>query len=43
MKRPEIPKPSRIPACHEFNVQVAMDVFEEKDADGKMMTFLSMI
>ena len=29
----EIPKP---------NAQVAMDVFEEKDVDGEMVTFLSM-
>ena len=38
-----MPKPAKIPRCDEFGKMLALDVFEEKDAEGNLLTFLSVI
>merc|ERR1712194_401754 len=34
VQRPALPRPSQLPRVDEFNVMLAMDCFENKDADG---------
>ena len=43
IRRPDIPVPSGLPKCDEFNVLVGFDCFEEKDADGTMWTWLAIL
>ena len=43
LQRPDRVAPAALPAPYEFNHEVLLDVFEEKDASGALHQFLSII
>ena len=38
---PKQPRPSKLPMVDEFNVQIGLDIFSEKDAKGHTYTWLN--
>ena len=42
-RRPDLPKPSRLPTVDEFGVVVGFDVFSEKDSDQVEWQFLNIV
>ncbi len=40
---PKIPRPSKLPQVDEFNVQIGMDVLEEKDSDNQSWSWLNVV
>lgn len=40
---PKIPRPSKLPQVDEFNVQIGMDVLEEKDSDNQSWSWLNIV
>ena len=40
---PKIPRPSKLPIVDEFGVMVGMDVFEDKDSNGEVWSWLNIV
>lgn len=40
---PKHPRPSKLPLTEEFNVQIGVDVFQEKDANGHSWSWLNVL
>ena len=43
MAEPREPRPSKLPMTDEFNVQLGLDIFSEKDSKGETWTWLSVL
>ena len=42
-EHPKEPRPSKVPAVHDFNVQIGLDVFSESDAQGHQWSWLNIL
>ena len=41
LTEPRLPRPSKLPVADEFNVQIGLDIFSEKDAKGHSWSWLN--